>query len=156
MGAFSLNCVELQEYQPNRYPFLLVDGISEVLPGKYAKGFKNLTLNEWYFPIHFPGAPNMPGALQLEALAQVFTIALTTQPGLKGKITHALGHKVRFKREVKPGEVFQMDVIVHSWTRGIGFGTGIGRVQDEIACEAEMTIAIPEVLRQFTPKPLKH
>jgi 3-hydroxyacyl-[acyl-carrier-protein] dehydratase len=152
MNSFSLNCVELQEYQPNRYPFLMVDGISEVLPGKYARGFKNLTMNEWYFPIHFPGAPNMPGALQLEALAQVFTIALTTQAGLKGKITHALGHEVRFKREVKPGEVFQMDVTVQSWNRGIGVGLGIGRVGSKIACEAHMTIAIPEILEQYTPK----
>ena len=152
MNSFSLDSVALQEYQPNRYPFLMVDGISEVLPGKYAKGFKNLTMNEWYFPIHFPGAPNMPGALQLEALAQVFTIALTTQVGLKGKITHALAHQVRFKREVKPGEVFQMEVTVQSWNRGIGVGLGIGRVGSEIACEAHMTIAIPEILEQFTPK----
>jgi 3-hydroxyacyl-[acyl-carrier-protein] dehydratase len=152
MKPFSLNCVELQEFQPNRYPFLMVDAISEVLPGHYAKGYKNLTLNEWYFPVHFPGAPNMPGALQLEALAQVFTIALTTLPGLKGKVTHALGHKVRFKREVKPGEVFMMSVEVISWSRGIGKGVGVGKVGDEIACEAEMTIAIPEILEQFTPK----
>ncbi len=152
MEAFSLDCVELQAYQPNRYPFLMVDGISEVLPGKYAKGYKNLSINEWYFPVHFPGAPNMPGALQLEALAQVFTIALTTLPGLKGKITHALGHKVRFKREVKPGEVLQIEVEVISWSRGIGVGNGVGRVGDEIACEAEMTIAIPDILESFTPK----
>jgi 3-hydroxyacyl-[acyl-carrier-protein] dehydratase len=152
MNSFSLDCVELQDYQPNRYPFLMVDGISEVVPGKHAKGFKNLTMNEWYFPVHFPGAPNMPGALQLEALAQVFTIALTTQPGLKGKITHALGHQVRFKREVKPGEVFQMEVNVLSWNRGVGIGFGVGRIGNEVACEAHMTIAIPEILEQFTPK----
>jgi 3-hydroxyacyl-[acyl-carrier-protein] dehydratase len=77
---------------------------------------------------------------------------LTTQPGLKGKITHALGHQVRFKREVKPGEVFQMEVRVQSWNRGIGVGFGVGRVGSEIACEAQMTIAIPEILEQFTPK----
>jgi 3-hydroxyacyl-[acyl-carrier-protein] dehydratase len=152
MEAFSLNCVELQEYQPNRYPFLMVDTISEVLPGRYARGHKNLTMNEWYFPVHFPGAPNMPGALQLEALAQVFTIALTTLPGLKGKVTHALAHKVRYRREVKPGEVFKIDVEVISWRRGVGVGHGIGRVGNEIACEAEMTITIPEILESFTPK----
>jgi 3-hydroxyacyl-[acyl-carrier-protein] dehydratase len=155
MDSFSLDCTELLEYQPNRYPFLMVDGISKVVPGKFANGFKNLSMNEWYFPVHFPGAPNMPGALQLEALAQVFTIALTTLPGLKGKVTHALGHNVRFKREVKPGEIFNMEVTVKSWSRGIGIGSGIGRVGDEVACLAEMTIAIPEILEQFTPKALK-
>ena len=71
MEGFSLNCIELQEYQPNRYPFLMIDHVEEVIPGVSAKGYKNLTLNEWYFPKHFPGAPNMPGALQLEALAQM-------------------------------------------------------------------------------------
>ena len=85
MEAFSLNCIELQEYQPNRYPFLMIDYITEVEPGKYAKGYKNLSSNEWYFPIHFPGGPNMPGALQLEALAQMLTVAITTQEGLAGK-----------------------------------------------------------------------
>ena len=58
------------EYQQNRDPYLMIDYASEIIPGKSANGYKNLTLNEWYFPKHFPGAPNMPGALQLEALAQ--------------------------------------------------------------------------------------
>ena len=63
---FSLNSVELQEYQPNRYPFLMIDYVDEVSPGKYARGYKNMTMNEWFFPVHFPAGPNMPGALQLE------------------------------------------------------------------------------------------
>jgi endonuclease/exonuclease/phosphatase family metal-dependent hydrolase len=84
MEPFSLNCVALQEYQPNRYPFLMIDHVDAVLPGKFARGYKHLTLNEWYFPVHFPGGPNMPGALQLEALAQMLTVAITTLPGLKG------------------------------------------------------------------------
>ena len=60
---FSLNSVELQEYQPNRYPFLMIDYVDEVSPGKYARGYKNMTMNEWFFPVHFPSGPNMPGAL---------------------------------------------------------------------------------------------
>ena len=60
--SFSLNFVELLDYQPNRYPFLFIDYVDEVVPGKFAN-YKNLTLNEWFFPKHFPGAPNMPGAL---------------------------------------------------------------------------------------------
>ena len=71
MKTFSLNSVELLDYQPNRYPFLMIDHVSKVKPGFFAEGFKNLTSNEWFFPIHFPGNPNMPGALQLEALAQI-------------------------------------------------------------------------------------
>ena len=119
MEGFSLNCVDLQEYQPNRYPFLMIDHIEWVVPGVSAKGHKNLTLNEWYFPKHFPGAPNMPGALQLEAMAQMLTVAITTLPGLKGKVTHALQHTVRFRKEVLPGQTLHIETNVISWNRGI-------------------------------------
>jgi len=136
MEAFSLDCIELQAYQPNRYPFLMIDHVDEVIPGVSAKGYKNLTLNEWFFPVHFPGAPNMPGALQLEALAQMLTVAITTLPGNKGKVTHALSHTVRFRKEVKPGEKFVIETRVLSWKRGIAKGVGIGYTNGEIACEA--------------------
>lgn len=151
MEKLSLNCVELQEYQPNRYPFLMIDFVSEVVPGKYAKGHKNLTMNEWYFPVHFPGGPNMPGALQLEALAQMLTIAITTLPNLKGKVTHALEHKVRFRREILPGETMELKCEVLSWRRGICKGKGVATVKGEVACEAEMMITIPEILEQYLP-----
>jgi 3-hydroxyacyl-[acyl-carrier-protein] dehydratase len=152
MKAFSLNSVELQEFQPNRYPFLMIDVVEEVVPGKSARGYKNLTLNEWYFPHHFPGAPNMPGALQLEALAQMLTVAITTLPGLKGKVTHALQHTVRFRKEVLPGDKFIIETSVLSWSRGIAKGKGIGITNGEIACEAQMLITIPDILEQYLPK----
>jgi 3-hydroxyacyl-[acyl-carrier-protein] dehydratase len=152
MEGFKLNCVELQEYQPNRYPFLMIDHIEWVVPGKSAKGHKNLTLNEWYFPKHFPGAPNMPGALQLEAMAQMLTVAITTLPGLKGKVTHALQHTVRFRKEVLPGQKFVIETTVLSWNRGICKGKGIAYTDGEIACEADMLITIPDILEQYLPK----
>jgi 3-hydroxyacyl-[acyl-carrier-protein] dehydratase len=152
MEKFSLNCVELQAYQPNRYPFLMIDHVDEVCPGRYARGYKLLTLNEWYFPVHFPGAPNMPGALQLEALAQMLTVAITTLPGNKGKVTHALSHTVRYRKEVLPGKTFVIHTEVISWKRGICKGRGIGYTDHEIACEADMLITIPEILGQYLPK----
>lgn len=149
--VFSLNCIELQAYQPNRYPFLMIDHVDEVLPGKYARGYKNLTMNEWYFPVHFPEGPNMPGALQLEALAQMLTVAITTLPGLKGKVTHALQHTVRFKKEVLPGKKFEINAQVISWSRGICKGKGVAIVDGDIACEADMLITIPEILELYLP-----
>jgi len=150
---FSLNCTELLAYQPNRYPFLMIDHVEEVVPGKYAKGYKNLTMNEWYFPVHFPNGPNMPGALQLEALAQMLTVAITTLPGLQGKVTHALQHLVRFRREVVPGERFDIHAEVLSWRRGICKGKGVATVNGEPACEADMMITIPEILEGYLPQP---
>lgn len=151
MDGFSLNCVELQKFQPNRYPFLLIDHVSEVIPGKSAKGYKNLTLNEWYFPEHFPGAPNMPGALQIEALAQMLTIAITTMDEYKGMVLRVASYTGRFKKEVVPGHQLVIETFLTSCRRGIAKGKGTGYVDGEVACEVEMILSIPEVLKQHLP-----
>jgi 3-hydroxyacyl-[acyl-carrier-protein] dehydratase len=152
MNGFSLNSVELLRYQPNRYPFLMVDHVDWVVPGKSAKGFKNLSSNEWFFPIHFPGNPNMPGALQLEAMAQMLTIAITTLPNLEGRVTHALSHTVRFRKEIVPGDKLEIETRVISWSRGVAKGVGVGLTNGSVACEAEMLITIPEILEEYLPK----
>ena len=126
MDGFSLNYLQLQDYQPNRYPFLMIDHIDEVIPGVSARGYKNLSMNEWYFPVHFPGAPNMPGALQLEALAQMLTVAITTQEGLEGGVTHALEHTVRFRKEVVPGDCLKIEAAISSKTKAIMLAHSLG------------------------------
>lgn len=150
--GFLLNAEELKRFQPNRYPFLMIDYVTDVEPGVHAKGYKNLSNNEWYFPVHFPGGPNMPGALQLEAMAQMLTVALTTQEGLEGKVTHALEHKVRFRKEVLPGEQLVIEANIISWRRGICKGRAVGYTHGEVACEADMLITIPDILDQYIPK----
>jgi 3-hydroxyacyl-[acyl-carrier-protein] dehydratase len=150
--GFSLDFNELQKYQPNRYPFLMIDYVTDVVPGVHAKGFKNLTMNEWFFPIHFPNSPNMPGALQLESMAQMLTVAITTLPGLQGKVTHAISHKVRFRKEIKPGDKLIIEAYLKSWNRGIAEGIAHGYVNDTLVCDAEMKITIPEILESFKPK----
>lgn len=147
-----LNSQQLLDYQPNRYPFLMIDIVEAVIPGVSARGFKNFTWNEWFFPVHFVGNPNVPGAIQLESLAQMLTVAITTLPGLMGKITHALSHEVKFYKEVKPGDKFEISTNVISWKRGIALGTGSGIVNGELVCEANMKMTIPEILEKFIPK----
>ena len=149
---FSLNSFELLDYQPNRYPFLMIDFVSKVQPGILAEGYKNLSNNEWFFPKHFPGHPNFPGALQLEALAQMLTVAVTTTEGNKGKITYAISHKINLKKEVFPGDKFEIKTQIDSWKRGICKGRGQGFTNGSIACEAEMVITIPEILESYLPK----
>ena len=149
--GYELDAYELQRYQPNRYPFLMIDYVTDVDPGKYAKGYKLLTNNEWYFPIHFSEGPNMPGALQLEAMAQMLTVALTTQDGLEGSITHALQHTVKFKMEVKPGKCLNIEAHIESWRRGVCKGRAHGTIDGNIACEANMMITIPEILNKYLP-----
>lgn len=150
--GFSLNSVELQEYQQNRYPYLMIDYVDEVIPGISAKGYKNLTLNEWFFPMHFPGEPNMPGALMLESLAQMITIAITTLPGNKGKTTRFLSANLKFKKQILPGDKMIIETEVLSWKRGILKGKGIIYTNGTIATEAEMIITIPDILDQYSPR----
>jgi 3-hydroxyacyl-[acyl-carrier-protein] dehydratase len=150
--GFSLDAVELQKYQPNRYPFLMIDRVTEVVPGKYAKGFKNLTNNEWYFPKHFPGNPNMPGCLQIEAMAQMLTVAIMTCEGMEGKVAHGYKDNATFHEEVKPGDRLEMDAQVLYFKRGLCKGYVKGFVDGKLVCELDTTIIIPDVFSQFRPK----
>ena len=152
MKKKKLNSIELLEFQQNRYPYLYIDYVAEVIPGKSAKGHKNFTNNEWFFPVHFVGAPNVPGAIQMEALAQMLTVAITTLPGNKGKFTRAISYDVRFKREILPGEKLDIETKVLSWKRGLCEGIGKGIVSGEVACEATLKIIIPDIFEKFIPK----
>ena len=82
----------------------------------------------------------------------MLTVAITTLPGLEGKITHALSHSVRFRKEVLPGDRLEIEVQVLSWSRGIVRGRGVAKTSNEVACEADMVITIPEILEQYLPK----
>lgn len=151
--GFSLNCIQLQEYQPNRYPFLMIDYVDEVIPGIRAKGYKNLTLNEWYFPCHFVGHPNMPGVLQIEAMSQMLTIAITTIPGNKGKIAHGLFiNNVRLKKEVLPGDKLIIEATVESYKRGLAKGNATCYTNGDVVSYAELVICLPEILEMYKPK----
>lgn len=150
--VFSLNATELLEYQPNRYPFLLIDRVTEVLPGKYAKGYKNVSHNEWYIPVHFPGDPNMPGCLQVEAMAQLLTVAILTTEGMKGKIVHGYKHAGIFHQEVRPGDRLDMVAEILSFKRGLCKGSAKGYIDGTLACELDSVIIIPDIFEQYKPK----
>ena len=130
----------------------MIDSVTKVVPGKLAEGYKNFTNNEWFFPVHFKGHPNVPGVLMLEAMAQMLTVAITTLPGNKGKITHAISHDVKFRKEIHPGQKLVIETKVNSWKRGLCNGSGKGLVDQEIVCEASMLITIPEILAKYSPK----
>lgn len=149
---FSLNAEELKKYQPNRYPFLLIDRVTEVVPGEYARGYKNVTNNEWYIPVHFPGDPNMPGCLQVEAMAQMLTVAILTIGGMEGKIVHGYKHAGIFHQEVVPGDRLEIDARILFFKRGLCKGKVQGYVDGKPVCELESTIIIPDIFSQFKPR----
>lgn len=134
---------QIKETIPHRYPFLLVDKVIEMEKGKRVVGIKNVTTNEPFFQGHFPSYPVMPGVLIVEALAQAGAIAVLGMDENKGKIGFLAGlDKCRFKREVKPGDQLKLDVEIIRVKGPIGKGKAIATVDDEIACEAEITFAI--------------
>ncbi len=125
-----------------------------MLPGKYAKGYKNLTNNERYCPNHFPGNPNMPGCLQVEAMSQMLTVAITTVDGMEGKVAHGYKVNVTFHEEVHPGDRLDIDAQVISFKRGLCVGKVKATVEGKLVAEMDNTILIPEIFYQFRPKPV--
>jgi len=138
-----LDVQKIKEIIPHRYPFLLVDRVTEIEEGKRVVGLKNVSANEPFFEGHFPEYPVMPGVLILEALAQVGAIAVLDMEENKGKIGFLAGvDKCRFKKEVKPGDQLQLEVEILRMKGPIGKGKGIAKVDGKVACEAEITFAI--------------
>jgi 3-hydroxyacyl-[acyl-carrier-protein] dehydratase len=130
---------------PHRYPFLLVDRVVAVEPGKRVKAYKNVSANEPFFAGHFPDFPVMPGVLQVEALAQAAAVLAYDlegfEPGKQIAYLMSIDH-VKFRRLVEPGDRLDLDVELESFRRGIVKVKGRATVDGERACEAIITAAI--------------
>ncbi|MHC8514370.1 3-hydroxyacyl-ACP dehydratase FabZ [Sporosarcina sp. ITBMC105] len=141
-----LNAEQIQAIIPHRYPFLLVDRITELEEGKKAVGLKNVTINEEFFKGHFPGYPVMPGVLIVEALAQVGAVAMLQKEENRGRLAFFAGiDNCRFKRQVIPGDTLKLEVEITRMRGAIGKGKAIATVEGEIACETEITFALGPV-----------
>ena len=138
-----LNIDQIEAILPHRYPFLLVDRITECVPGEGAKGTKCVPANEPFFQGHFPQKHVMPGVLLIEALAQVGGVAILALPENQGKLAF-LGRvkDARFKRQVVPGDVVEMECRLTRRRGPVGVGECVARVGGEVAVTAEITFAI--------------
>jgi len=134
---------EIQAILQHRYPFLLVDRVLELEPGKRAVGLKNVTVNEPFFMGHFPGNPIMPGVLIVEAMAQVGGVLLLATTGNEGKLALFAGiDKMRFRRPVLPGDQLRTEVTLLKVKGRIGRVGVIGTVDGEVAAEGEYIFAL--------------
>ncbi|MDY6798110.1 MAG: 3-hydroxyacyl-ACP dehydratase FabZ [Pseudomonadota bacterium] len=136
---------EIMQYLPHRYPFLLVDRVTEVEKGVSITGYKNISINEPFFNGHFPGKPVMPGVLIIEAMAQlsgILGVVTADRKTADGVIHYLAGsNKARFKRPVVPGDQLRMESRLISAKHGIWKFDCRALVGDEVACVAEVMSA---------------
>lgn len=139
----SLNIKEIQGIIPHRYPFLFVDSIESLEPLKKAVGYKNVTMNEYFFQGHFPQEPVLPGVIIIEALAQVGAIALLYDEKFRGKIAYFGGIKnARFREKVVPGDRLRLEVEIIKMKGPMGIGQALAKVGDKVVCQCELTFAV--------------
>lgn len=143
MSVYTLE--QIKEILPHRYPFLLVDRVTELDDEKFIKGYKNVTANEEFFQGHFPGNAVMPGVLIIEALAQLGAILLLRNFPKERRLALFAGiEKARFKRRVEPGDRLDMDVTVLRFRGSFAVMEGKAFVDGQLACEAILMSAVPK------------
>ena len=138
----SMDIHEILEHLPHRYPFVLVDRVLSLDVGKEIVAVKNVSVNEPYFPGHFPYHPVMPGVLIIEAMAQAAAIlsfkTMDTKPSDDSVYYFAGIDSARFKKPVSPGDQLILRVKIDRILRGIWKYSGQALVDDTVVAEAEM------------------
>ena len=145
-----LNFNQILEYQKNRPPYLMIDHVTKVVPGKSAEGYKFLKNDEWFFKVHWENDPNMPGMLQVEALVQMCAMSIFTLDGNKGKtVLLANVNNVKFKKKIIPGDKLNLKTEIKLFKRGIANCYGEGYVNDDLALKAEFTVVLTEETQKY-------
>ena len=128
---------------PHRAPFLLVDEVTDIVPGQSAAGTWRLTGDEAFFAGHFPGRPTLPGVLMVESLAQVGACAVLADERYAGKLALFGGiDSARFRRQVVPGDTLTLTVEMGRLSARAGKGHGVASVEGQVACEVDLLFII--------------
>lgn len=138
-----LGMEEIKKIIPHRYPFLLIDKVTYMEPGKKVIAYKNVTANEYFFQGHFPDMPVMPGVLIIEALAQAGAVAILSKEEFKGKIAFfGAINRAKFRRNVVPGDTLKLEVEIIKIKGPAGIGKATAYVEEKKAAEAELMFMI--------------
>jgi 3-hydroxyacyl-[acyl-carrier-protein] dehydratase len=153
MKKFSLNLKEIEEYQQNRDPYLFLDYVTEVVPGVSSKGYKDLKNDEWFFKVHWPKDPNMPGMLQVESIVQTCALSILTLPGNKGKVVYLVSaNNLKFTKKILPNNRIYMETKVLNFKRGLATCEGVIIMNNEIVCKAEFNLILPDEIKKYNLK----
>lgn len=138
-----LNKEEIKKIIPQREPFLMIDEVESYVPGESAIAYKQVEASEHYFKGHFPGNPIMPGVLIVEALAQTGAVAILSMEENQRKNALFGGiNKLRFKKQVVPGDNLKLEVKIIKKKGPIGVGEAIATVDGKVVVKGELTFAI--------------
>ena len=153
MNKINLDIPGIKACQQNRHPLLFIDKIVDTIPGEEANSIKCFSYNEWFFPAHFEDDPSVPGFILVESMVQTFIMTFLTLEEHKGKKTNFISiNNVKFKKMVIPGDVLKINAKLLSFKRGIAKGIAEGFVDGNLACKAEFTVCLPDVLSNLKPK----
>jgi 3-hydroxyacyl-[acyl-carrier-protein] dehydratase len=133
----------IQRILPHRYPFLLLDRVTEFEPGVRIRGLKHFTQNEAHLQGHFPLQPQIPGGILIEAVTQLGAILVLERPGMEDKIAMILQiPSAQMLRVVEPGETVEFEATVLKMKENLGELRGLARVGTEVVAEGQMRFAI--------------
>ena len=131
----------------------MIDFVEKIVPGKSAIGYKDLKEDEWFFKVHWPGDPNMPGMLQIESLVQMCALSILCLPGNKGKVMYLTSaNNLKFIKKILPGSRLYIETKVRSFKRGMAICEGVGLVEKKIVCKAEFNLILPEEIKKYSLK----
>ena len=129
----------------------MIDYVEELEPGKFANGYKDLSKDEWFFKVHWPKDPNMPGMLQIESLVQMSAMSILTLPGNMGKVMYLTSAtNLKFIKKVVPETRLNIKTKINSYKRGLAICEAKGLINDQIACKAEFNLILPEEIKKYT------
>lgn len=152
-STIEFGIAKIRECMLNKYPWLYLDRIIDMQPGKYVKAIKNFTYNEHYFPAHFPGDPSVPGFIQIECCMQAFLMTfLSLEQYRKRETADRALNNIQVKRKIVPGETLEMFATLDSFSRGVAKGRVESYVKGEKAISLEAIAVVVDELDKFKPR----